>query len=434
MGKNTLRISRLTLLSGIAACAMTIGFAAPNAQAAGFFLQEGSSSSAGASNAGAAAMPRDASVIFHNPSAITHLERAQVNGAVHFLYTHSKLEDQGTVIDPNGPFPPGPDTAANLGFTSDGGNPGGLQPLPNLYGAMPIGFDDRLWAGIGITAPFGLGPEYDEDFFGSFAVTEAELATIDATPTLAFKVNDMLSVGLSGIIQHGDLNYQLFTNINDYTRITADDVAYGYKASLTLTPNDKMIIGAQYRSGTNLDFEGDIEGAALLSVPALGTGARGTLNLPDIANFAVSYKWDDRWTIMGGIDWYGWSETDIATIVPQVSSNNLAVTFIYENTLNANLGFEYMYDDKWTFRAGYQYDETPTTAEGRSPLNPDGDRHWFSGGATQNIDDKWSVDYALTYIDIEDANINKTVGVSNVAAEGTESYAVIGTIGVNYKF
>ena len=149
---------------------------------------------------------------------MTHLDGAQVNGAVHFLFTHTELVDGGTALGP--PFN---NTAAGLGFGDDGGNPGGLTPLPNIYAAAPVALDGDLWAGIGITAPFGLGPEYDDNFFGSFAVTEAELTTIDATPSLAYKVNDVLSLGVSGIIQYGDLNYQLRLQPSEITRVTADD-------------------------------------------------------------------------------------------------------------------------------------------------------------------------------------------------------------------
>ena len=409
-----------TVAVGLALCNMP-------AQAAGFFLQEGSSSSAGASNAGAAAMPRDASIIFHNPSAMTYLDGAQVNGAVHFLYTHAELEDQASTV---GTFP-----AAAVGLGDDGGNPGGLQPLPNLYGAAPIGMNGNLWAGIGVTTPFGLGPEYDEDFFGSFLVTQAELQVIDITPSLSYRVNDYLSVGISGIIQSSDLNYQFFSALNEISRITADDVAYGYKLSATLTPTDKITVGAQYRSRTNLDFEGDIDGGASLGVPAAGADASGTLNLPDMANLAVAYDWNDKWTIMGGLDWYGWGVTDTAFIDVTGPTPTLPVTFAYENTLNFNIGAEYRHSDKWTFRGGYQFDETPTTAEGRSALNPDGDRHWFSGGATQTLNEKWSIDYAATYIDIEDGNINRDIAPgTSVVGQATDSYALIGTIGVNYKF
>ncbi|MFK7840282.1 MAG: OmpP1/FadL family transporter [Bdellovibrionales bacterium] len=393
------------------------------ANAAGFYVQEISSSSAGAANAGAAAMPRDASVIFHNPSAITHLDGAQVNGALHLLYTDTELVDQGSTI---GGF------ATSLsGFGDDGGNPGGLTTIPNLYGALPITDTNDVWLGIGLTTPFGLGPEYDNGFFGSLLVTEADLSVIDITPSIAYQVNDYLSLGLSGIVQYAELNYQFaaVTAPVGSRRVTADDVSLGYKVSATLTPNDDLTVGLQYRSRTNLDFEGDLDVAT-----ALTTSAAGTLNLPDIATFGISYDVNDKWTVMGGVEWFGWNETDVATIRTGLGSN-LPVAFNYENTINVSVGAEYKYDDTWTLRAGYQYDETPTTAQSRSPLNPDGDRHWIAAGATQTINEKWSLDYGVTYIDIEDANINRTLAAGTaVIAEGTDSFAVIGTVGVNYKF
>lgn len=382
------------------------------AHAAGFYVQEVSSSSAGAANAGAAAMPRDASVIFHNPSAITHLDGAQFNGAVHALYTHTELVDEGSTT----------------GLTGDGGNPGGLKILPNLYAAAPIGMDGKLWAGVGTTTPFGLGPDYDNGFFGSILVTEAELSVIDVTPSIAYQINDYLSVGASAILQYAELKYDFLLSGTTPTGVDADDYATGFKISATLTPSDDLTIGAQYRSRTNLDFKGDI------GVAGTNGDASGTLNLPDIATLGVSYKVDDQLTVMGGVEWFGWNNTDVAVIENNVTVD-LPVSFLYENTLNVSLGGEYEYNDTWTLRAGYQYDETPTTLEARSPLNPDGNRHWFAVGATQTVDDQWSLDYGLTYIDIANGNINRDLGGgATVVGRAQDAYAVIGTFGVNYKF
>ncbi|MEM7680060.1 MAG: OmpP1/FadL family transporter [Pseudomonadota bacterium] len=406
-------------LLSVSALALGVALSPLSAEAAGFYVQEVSSSSAGASNAGAAAMPRDASIIFHNPSAMTQLDGAQVNGAVHALFTHSELEDRGSTI--------GGGAASALGFGNDGGNPGGLNTIPNLYGAMPVGYDDRLWIGLGITSPFGLGPDYDDNFFGSFLVREAQLRVIDFTPSVSYKVNDLFSLGVSAIIQKADLNYKFNTGLAQVTRVDADDVATGYKLSATITPDDDWTIGLQYRSGTNLDFDGDI------GVNAAAGTASGTLNLPDIATLGVSYKVDEQWTVMGGVEWFGWNETDVATIENSLTTD-LPVSFLYENTINVSLGAEHTYNDKWTFRAGYQYDETPTTAQARSPLNPDGNRHWFSGGATQTLDEHWSIDYAATYINIADGNFDRTIAAGTRVAGQAQNYALIGTIGVNYKF
>lgn len=407
------------------------------AQAAGFFVQEVSSSGQGTSYAGQAATSRDASVLFHNPAGLTHLDGAQVNAAIHNIFTHTELQDEGSTVNGTplgnaaGPF------AAFAAFTDDGGNPGGFTPVPNLYAATPLDDEQRLWAGIGVAAPFGLGVQYDDNFFGSFTARRVDLKTIDFIPTLSYQVNDWLSVGASAIVQYADINLQINLPDTSLLRVNADDLAYGYKFGVSLTPNDALTIGAAYRSKINQDFEGDIDPSTING--NTDSAGFGTLNLPDIANFAVAYDIDDKWTILGGVDWYGWSATDTVTITPDVVGGTpVTLNFAYENTVNVNLGAEYKYSDTLTLRAGYQYDETPTTIEGRSAVNPDGDRHWFSGGGTYKYSEKINLDFGLTYIDIEDANINQTRAAGpvtvNVLGEGTKSYAVIGTVGINYKF
>ena len=422
---------RTKILAALAATTAMI--CSSSAFAGGFYVQEVSSSSAGMANAGAAALPRDASVIFHNPSAIVHLDGAQVNGAVHFLYTHADVEDQGSVFDANGAAPGGAVATSLVGYGADGGNPGGLSELPNFYGAMPV--TENFWLGLGVTTPWGLSPNYDDDFFGAFVVSEVALSVIDITPSAAYRVNDMLSIGFSPIIQRADLNYKFVLNpaqATPKTEVDADDIAFGYKVSATLTPTDDLTIGLQYRSGTNLDFEGSVKSQAFTGSLAQ-FDATGKLNLPEIATLGIAYDVNDEWTVTAGAEWFGWDATDITTI--ENAAADLPVLFLYEETWNFSAGVEYTHSDEWTFRAGYQYDETPTTAAARSPLNPDANRHWFAVGATQTWDEQWSFDYALTYIAIGDANIDRSLtNDTRIVARSEDNYAAIAAFGVNYKF
>ena len=56
-------------------------------------------------------------------------------------------------------------------------------------------------------------------------------------------------------------------------------------------------------------------------------------------------------------------------------------------------------------------------------------------GATQTLNNKWSLDYGVTYIDIDDADINRSLSAgASVVGRASDSYAVIGALGVNYKF
>lgn len=113
----------LTLLTAGTSLGLVVLMPLEAAHAGGFFVQEASTSGAGAAYAGQAATARDSSVIFHNPAGIALLDEAQVNAGIHFLYSHSELEDQGSTV---AGFPlgsaPGPLSPYNA-FTDDGGNP-----------------------------------------------------------------------------------------------------------------------------------------------------------------------------------------------------------------------------------------------------------------------------------------------------------------------
>jgi long-chain fatty acid transport protein len=84
-------------------------------------------------------------------------------------------------------------------------------------------------------------------------------------------------------------------------------------------------------------------------------------------------------------------------------------------------------------RAGYQFDETPTTDGFRSTRTPDGDRNWFSAGATYQLNEQVSFDAAATYIDVEEGDIDGARSVTNVVGTTDGSVGIL-AVGLNYKF
>ena len=83
--------------------------------------------------------------------------------------------------------------AAGRSGGGNGGNAGALTPVPNFYYAMDAG--DKLKFGIGINAPFGLKTEYDPTWIGRFQAIKSEIKTVNINPSLAYKLNDMVSLG-----------------------------------------------------------------------------------------------------------------------------------------------------------------------------------------------------------------------------------------------
>jgi len=426
----TLPISRENRFLLLSSCAAIIAFTLPStaAQAAGFYIQEQSVSGLGTAFAGSGAVARDASVLHYNPAAITQLDGRQLNVGVHMLYPSIEVQDNGTTI---GGF-----SLDALGRpNSDGGNPGGLANIPNVYFATPLDDTGKFWFGAGISAPFGLKSEYNDEFFGRFVSQKSELRTIDVQPTLAYQVNDQLSLGATVIGQYARANLkQSLPNEVDVS-LVGDDFSLGYNIGALYSPWAGTDIGVSYRSEINHNASGR---QTTSTGAALGPDSQATakIKLPEIASLSVAQDLDKDWTLLGSLNYYGWNNFDELRVVPDNAATvGPVVDFSYENSFAYSVGLEYEMDEQWTLRTGYQYDQTPTRDATRSTLNPDGDRHWFAGGATYTLDERLSFDFGATYIDIEEGTIDQTrAGVANVKARTEDGYVGIVSMGLNYKF
>lgn len=157
----------------IAAAAMMVaGAFATQTYAAGFQLSEQSAIQMGRAMAGAGVVGDDLSAVHYNPAGMT-------------LLSGTRMQATGTWV------------AVNLDYEGDSGQ----SENGRLKGQIiPAGFithqiNDSLWAGLGLTVPYGMGTEFGEGWEGRERGTESMILTFDINPNLAWKVNDMLSVG-----------------------------------------------------------------------------------------------------------------------------------------------------------------------------------------------------------------------------------------------
>ena len=401
------------------------------ANAAGFFIQEQSVSAGGSAYAGAASNTKDASTIFFNPAGMTALDGAQANLGVQLLIPNGELTDTGST------FLGAPVTGG------DGGNPYDPTPVPSAYIASPVNGVDGLWIGLGVTAPFGLANKYDSDYFGRYDSIKTDLLTTDIQPSIAYEINDRISVGAGLSIQRADaeLTNAIFLGAGTpgISRLEGDDWGYGYTLGAQVKLLPTTTLGLNYRSSVHYDLDGRIE---IEDAPAPGSfttvDAKASLVTPDIASVGLSHMLNDRWTIMGQANWYGWNNFNDISALPDAGSGfptPAPVVQNYQTTWAFSAGAEYMYSPEWTFRGGIQYDKTPTTDEFRTTRTPDGDRTWFSAGATYKINEQFSVDGLLTYIHIADQEIDlvRNGGAATVSADTEGDVGIVG-LGLNYKF
>ncbi len=416
-------------LSALTATLLLSG--AHQVQAAGFYIQEQSVKGLGTAFAGSTTSLDDASTVYFNPAGMTKLERMQLNIGVDILAPDAKIKDTGTVNA--------------VGGTNPTGNPYSVTPVPHAFAVVPL--EDLtglpLWAGIGITAPFGLGSDYTDGSFAQFDSTDTHLKTMNIAPSIAYKATDWLSLGAGLDIQQADGNLKSAVFVGGPTsvgesQLTGDDWSFGYNVGLQAKPAflPNTEIGLHYRSAISHTLEGEVNIAGTGSAADSTQNGEADLDLPDILTFGIAHDITPATRVMGQATWFGWNNfQEIKAINPDTGVTISNVTQNYENTMAFAIGAEHDFNDKLTVRAGYQYDETPTNDTFRTTRTPDGDRNWFSGGASYKLNDAIDLDFAATYIDISKENINlvRNGGVSNISAT-SEGNVKIFSAGLNYKF
>lgn len=383
----------------IAAAAMMVaGAFATQAHAAGFQLSEQSAIQMGRAMAGAGVVGDDLSAVHYNPAGMT-------------LLSGTRMQATGTWV------------AVNLDYES---NDGSVKENGRLKGQMiPAGFithqiNDSLWAGLGLTVPYGMGTEFDENWAGQDRGTDSMILTFDINPNLAWKVNDMLSVGGGISLQYAKAELGLGVpayGTSIHADVKGDSWAWGWNIGLMFQPVDTVRIGLAYRSHIAHNAEGDttldIPNAILTQKPsATGTtpfvsDMKVRIKTPDTITLSATWEATDALRLSGTARWSKWSNFRALSLdhndfgygdVNNIAASHATIENNWDDTWFFSLGADYKLNSQWTVRGGVAYDQGPVENQYRMAVIPDTDRVWFSGGASYKYTDNLTFDFGATYI------------------------------------
>lgn len=391
--------------------------AAGQAGAAGFYIKETSITGLGRAFAGGVAAASDASTVWFNPAGISDLPRNEAIAGVSVLILDTELTNAGSLKSNGTTFQPISDSGAY--------NPYEPTPIPNLFVVMKD-VQRGLSLGVGVTAPFGLANEYPETWFGRYDSIETHLKTINYSVVGAYDFG-RVTIGGGVDYQTADATMSSMKNAVTqelYSELHGEAKTFGFNVGVLadLTPDTR--VGMHYRSG----FTHELEGTAVVRVGSSGGPQYDTykaiadLRLPAMLSAGVSHRMTDRFTLLGDVTYYEWSTFD-ALKVYNASTGALKEDTAqnYQDTLSFGLGFDYAYSDALTFRAGAQYDPTPTRNGFRTSRTPDSDRLWVSGGLSVRLTDNVVLDAALSYVHAAPA----TLGLRRSATAGGTTTAIV---------
>lgn len=368
--------------------------ASSSVQAAGFALQEQSASGMGNAYAGAAATAEDASTIFFNPAGMTYIDGLQVVGAMHLIKPNAEFKNEGSVSG----------LARPLG--DEGPNAGDLAFVPNFYLVKEL--SPMVRVGVGVSAPFGLKTEYDDKWAGRFQAIKSEVKTININPSIAFKVNDQLSLGFGVSAMYAEAELTRLFNVvaaEPAVKIKGDDWGFGFNLGAIYQATADTRFGVAYRSKVKQRLEGDAKFDAPLVFGKVDVTAG--IDLPESFSASVFSKVNDKWDVMADVTWTRWSRFKELRIKFDSGPTEDAVTEEnWENTMRYSLGVNYHYSDALKLRAGLAYDEEAIKDEFRTARIPGNDRKWVALGASYVASPTSKFDIGYTHLFISDAKID----------------------------
>lgn len=376
----------------IAAAAMMVaGAFATQTYAAGFQLSEQSAIQMGRAMAGAGVVGDDLSAVHYNPAGMT-------------LLSGTRMQATGTWV------------AVNLDYEGDSGQ----SENGRLKGQIiPAGFithqiNDSLWAGLGLTVPYGMGTEYGEGWEGKSRGTESMILTFDINPNLAWKVNEKLSVGGGISLQYAKAELGMGMGPMQ-ANVKGDSWAWGWNVGLMFQPVETVRLGLAYRSHIAHNAEGhtDVKGPLNLT-----SDMKVRIKTPDTVTLSATWEATDALRLSGTARWSKWSNfrtLDVQNLdfngTPYAKFANVPVENNWDDTWFFSVGADYKLNGQWTVRGGVAYDQGPVENQYRMAVIPDTDRVWFSGGASYKYTDNLTFDFGATYIKgVGDTDLYDKVG------------------------
>src|SRR3974377_2169911 len=240
--------------------------ASPAANAGGLAIREQSAFGEGTSYAGVAA-GGDLSTMFWNPAVMTQFAGIQSSSTYAGILPYSSHSPSagstyfGSLAEPQ----------AGTGNTSN------AALLPGTTVSYQI--NQNLWVGLSFNSPFGLSVSFPENWVGrDYGASDSNLTTYNVTPSVAYRINDWISIGAGMQIQYANLSFQHGLTASQVplpsppfppglfasglapspvdAHLSANGWGYGFTAGVTLTPTPATVIGLGYFSAIAQKFSG----------------------------------------------------------------------------------------------------------------------------------------------------------------------------------
>lgn len=390
------------------ALAVLVASADP-AAAGGLYISEFATPSMGTADAGSQAWADNASAALHNPASMTRLQNHEALVGVGVGITQVEFDTDRAAIEGD-----------------DGGNAGSIAPLSTISGVYRL--SDRWRAGLSVGGITGAALDYNRNWVGRFQVTDVSLAVVGASPSVAYKVTDWLSLGAGATLVYARLNQTIRPSVEGGDgRIKiddADDTDVTYNLSAMIELSERTRFGIIYNSEADLNLSGDVD----VQPVGLASNVGLDFKFPQWVKAGVYHDVNDQFAVLASVRWEDWSRFE--EIPVSADRGNSAIPADWRDTYGASLGLHYRATDRLLLQTGIAYDTSPVSDANRRAELPVDEQYRLSLGLQYDWSEKMTLGGSLVYADLGDADIDADL----FGGSYKENRAVFLAANLRYRF
>jgi long-chain fatty acid transport protein len=413
----------LLLLSSILSLSIA---ATTTANASGYGIKVNSTILQGRANAGSG-VDSDIFAMYNNPAILSQLGskyEAAINGTS--ILPHVKYND---FLNNN----TSTSNVAQSRFT------GGAAFAAKLHPCVTVG--------LSVTTPFGLAFSYPNTATSPVRnyVVQSDMKAVAISPTIAFKVNPMLTLGVGVDAQWTEVKFSSYPTQAFPTMLgTAKGNAWVARGTfgVLVEPTKDLRLGVSVKTRATSKLKGDFTATNPQPVPAFSGKASADLPLPTTISFSASYNVTPKWTVYGDFIRTNWSAVNAVVLRNPIRDRTLVGDWKDSNFFS--IGTDYKLAEQWTVRGGLGFDKTPTTTTietpdsppSRIPGIPDSNKIWLAIGGSYEVKCvKFSLSYGHEFFKNARIEQNAVPALGRPALSGqVKEHVDLISLQINYKF
>jgi long-chain fatty acid transport protein len=281
--------------------------------------------------------------------------------------------------------------------------------------------DSPVTVGIGLFAQGGTGNVYKNITtpFGTTDEFSSLLRIAKITPTVAYRFDEKLSLGMSLQVVYTDIRQKVFPETSfldpadpghpfSGTDVEMNGFGFGVKLGALYKVSDRLSLGAAYTSKIHLPLSGTV--VANLSSVGLGKvtyrdASIEGMALPQEVDVGFAVRPVPRLLVAVKVAWLDWSGALKTSTLRAASPDRpgAPTALSHPSTLNWKdqyvfaIGIAHDLTEKVVLRAGYNFGSNPIPANTLNPLLAAIAEHHVTFGGGYAFSPKWQVSTAVEY-------------------------------------